>query len=108
MRLQHSRQANSGITRVLLPANSYNADSEKQLNGLQRFEVDSLSKKINYLGEVASSDKRNWYWNYNDRSIMIGERVFYFHQGKFQESAWRAKVTKPPIKNVCSSGCSSA
>jgi len=39
---------------------------------------------------------------------MIGERVFYFHQGKSQESAWRAKVTKPPIKNVCSSGCSSA
>ncbi|HIP81782.1 MAG TPA: hypothetical protein EYH16_05160 [Leucothrix mucor] len=91
---------NSGITRVLLPANSYNADSEKQLNGLQRFEVDSLSKKINYLGEVASSDKRNWYWNYNDRSIMIGERVFYFHEGKFQESAWRAKVSKSPIKKL--------
>ncbi len=82
---------NTGVTRILLPTSSYGKDKAKRLNGLQRFEVDSRLKKISHLGQVKSVGKNPaWFWNYNDRSIIIGERIFYFHQGKFQEAPWRA------------------
>ncbi len=83
---------NTGITRVLMPATIYDEKEKRSSAGLHRFEVDSHHKKITHLGKIEAHNKRNrsdWYWNYNDRSIMIGERVFYFHRGKFQEFPWR-------------------
>ncbi len=82
---------NSGITRLLMPATIYDKDNRRSIAGLHRFEIDSRHKKITHLGKInaLTNNKNQWYWNYNDRSIMIGERVFYFHQGKFQEAPWR-------------------
>ncbi len=82
---------NSGITRLLMPATIYDKKNTRNIAGLHRFEVDSKLKKITHLGKInaLTNKQKQWYWNYNDRSIMIGERVFYFHQGKFQEAPWR-------------------
>ncbi len=82
---------NSSITRLLIPATIYDKDNRRNIAGLHRFEIDSRHKKITHLGKInaLTNNKNQWYWNYNDRSIMIGERVFYFHQGKFQEAPWR-------------------
>ncbi len=83
----------SGITRVLLPVSGVmdTNDNKNQSYGneLQRFEVNSKARKIKHLGPVRSpTTGRGWYWNYNDRSIIIGDRVFHYHNGKFQEAPW--------------------
>ena len=89
---------NSGFTRVLMPATLAKKDAKnghRYEAGLQQIEVDARTKKISYLGEIkANKGQKKWNWSYNDRSIMIGERVFYFHQGQFQEAPWRGIIQK--------------
>jgi len=81
---------NSSVTRVLLPVSLREKQGNyRYKNTLQRFEVDSRAHKIRHLGAIQSKQsKRNWYWNNNDRSIIIGDRVFYYHNGQFQEAPW--------------------
>jgi hypothetical protein len=93
---------NSGITRLLIPATIYDKKTTRSIAGLHRFEIDSRHKKISHLGKIPALTKNNgqWYWNYNDRSIMIGERVFYFHQGKFQEAPWKVPAASSVKKST--------
>jgi len=85
----------SSITRVVLPVSGIldtKGEHTPYGNSLQRFEVDSKARKIKHLGGIKpSKGSRNWYWNYDDRSIIIGNRVFYYHNGKFQEAPWYNK-----------------
>lgn len=87
----------SSITRVVLPVSgrlkkTKGKNKNRHGNTLQRFEVDSKTRKIKHLGSINPSKRgSNWYWNYDDRSIIIGDRVFYYHSGKFQAAPWRDK-----------------
>jgi len=82
----------TSITRVVLPISGIEGlDSKKRYtyeSALQRFEVDSKARKIKHLGPVKTFNGKGWYWNYEDRSIIIGDRVFHYHNGKFQEAPW--------------------
>ncbi|MDQ5769039.1 beta-propeller domain-containing protein [Thiothrix subterranea] len=58
--------------------------------GLYRFEVDKSAKKIRQLAPLITERGREEYWSYpqNDRSVMIGDYVHYFHNGNFWSQRW--------------------
>lgn len=58
--------------------------------GLYRFEVDKAAKKIRMLTPLVTERGREEYWMYpqNDRSVLIGDYVHYFHNGNFWSQAW--------------------
>lgn len=58
--------------------------------GLYRFEVDKAAKKIRQLAPLITERGREEYWSYpqNDRSVMIGDYVHYFHNGNFWSQRW--------------------
>ena len=58
--------------------------------GLYRFEVDTTAKKIRQLAPLITERGREEYWSYpqNDRSVLIGNYVHYFHNGNFWSQGW--------------------
>lgn len=58
--------------------------------GLYRFEVDKAAKKIRPLTPLVTERGREEYWNnpQNDRSVMMGDYVHYFHNGNFWSLGW--------------------
>lgn len=79
----------SNITRVLVPVSMSSNDYR---GSLQRFEIDSKSNKIEHLGGISAAKRKSkyWYWSENNRSIIIGDRVFYYNNGIFQEAPWHS------------------
>lgn len=68
------------------PSNHY----DHTQTGLYRFEVDKAAKKIRQLAPLITEHEREEYWMYpqNDRSVLFGDYVYYFHNGNFWSQAW--------------------
>lgn len=102
--------------RVAIPVNiyedtpSYGNVNEASTNysysntGLHRFEIDINNQTINKLpimvvntNSMLDNGMESNNYIYNDRSVFIGDNVFYMHQGKFWSQDWQAKkaVTGP-------------
>lgn len=58
--------------------------------GLYRFEVDKAAKKIRQLAPLVTERGREEYWAnpQNDRSVLVGNYVHYFHNGNFWSQGW--------------------
>ena len=82
---------NNTQTRVALPVNVVSKEDSMVTNGLHRFEVNHAQRKLKHLGGFSVSPAKDWYWDENDRSILIDNNVYYFHNGNFYKSAWAAK-----------------
>ena len=88
---------NSSATRVALPVRLVTTDKGRKIvNGLQQFEVNAKTKKIRHVGELLSPKIKNnyWYWNSNDRSIIIDNKVYYYKNGNFWAGKWGHKKHK--------------
>lgn len=82
---------NNTLTRVALPVMVSDPNTGTIKNGLHRFEVTHAQRKLKHLGGFSVSPAKDWYWDENDRSILIDNTVYYFHNGNFYASAWAAK-----------------
>ena len=81
-------QYNDRITRVAIPIDAYDPNNPHIYSkGLYRFEIDRYKKKITNLGKMKALNNQSWSWN--DRSIMIGERLYYYHNGHFTVGNWK-------------------
>ncbi|WP_298609298.1 beta-propeller domain-containing protein [uncultured Thiothrix sp.] len=82
---------NNTLTRVALPVMVSDPNTATIKNGLHRFEVTHAQRKLKHLGGFSVNPAKDWYWDENDRSILIDNTVYYFHNGNFYASAWAAK-----------------
>lgn len=82
---------NNTLTRVALPVKVYDPNTGIVKNGLHRFEVTHAQRKLKHLGGFSVNPANDWYWDDNDRSILIDNNVYYFHNGNFYASTWAAK-----------------
>ncbi|MCK5726457.1 MAG: beta-propeller domain-containing protein [Thiotrichaceae bacterium] len=78
---------NSRTTRIALPIQSYGKSGYNKF--LHRFEIDRIKREISYLGGMKAV---NTGWSSNDRSIMIGDRLYYYHNGHFTVGNWKDKA----------------
>lgn len=76
------------VTRVALPITV--VEKGQGITGLHKFEVDEARKQLKQVGAFIPTGEFNW-GGWNDRSIMIGERLYYYHEGKIAETRWRAQ-----------------
>ncbi len=84
-------QLNNRITRVAIPINADDPNNNSITGkALYRFEIDTIQRKIKNLGSMNALN-RNWSWGWNDRSIMIGDRLYYYHNGLFTMGQWKDK-----------------
>lgn len=81
------------ITRVALPVALVEDESNYDVKtGLHRFEVDRRQQKISHLGAMkAVGSEGNWWmrWSSEDRSIIIDDRLYYYHDGQFRAGRWK-------------------
>lgn len=82
---------NNTLTRVALPVNVYDPNTGTAKNGLHRFEVTHAKRKLKHLGGFSVNPAKDWYWDDNDRSILIDNYLYYFHNGNFYKTAWAEK-----------------
>ncbi len=89
---------NSPITRVSLPIAVTNSRNYQTVNGLYQFEVNTKSKKITHVGQLLppKQNQQSWYWNADDRSIIIDNKLYYYHKGTFWAGDWGQKDTVSP------------
>jgi len=84
----------SSITRVSLPIHLVKKENKsyKGKDALHQFEVNSKTKKIKQVGKLAppKTNKKYWYWNSTDRSIIIDNKVYYYQNGKIWAGIWGA------------------
>lgn len=88
------KMRNSPITRVSLPVSLVaNTDTYESKNGLHQFEVNAMSKKVTHVGQLIPPKRKQerWYWNNEDRSIIIDNKLYYYHNGTFWAGEWRQK-----------------
>jgi len=79
---------NNRITRVAIPIQAYNSKPPYQSEkALYRFEIDRIQRKIKNLGHMKALNNKRW--SPNDRSIMIGDRLYYYHNGQFTAGKWK-------------------
>lgn len=81
---------NTNTTRVALPVSLVEGEERfERKNGLHRFEVDRQQRRIKHLGAMQPpGGNSGWYWNSNDRSIIIGDKLYYYNDGHFWEGSW--------------------
>ncbi len=80
----------TNTTRVALPVSLVeDEDNYRGKDGLHRFEVDRKQRRIKHLGAMKplNGDKQ-WRWYGNDRSIIIGDKLYYYHDGHFWQGDW--------------------
>jgi hypothetical protein len=82
----------TAITRIALPVALVESDTAgNPKNGLHRFEVDRNKRQIRHLGVMqAVGNNRDWWmsWDSGDRSIIIDDRVYFYHDGQFRAGRW--------------------
>ncbi|PID50235.1 MAG: hypothetical protein CR991_02430 [Proteobacteria bacterium] len=78
----------NGITRVALPMSINGLNADQSGSGLGRFEINLQQHQLTAKGIYKLGHSPQWYWSENDRSIMIGNYLYYFHAGNFQASRW--------------------
>lgn len=78
---------NEAITRVALPVNVV---GESQVSsGIHRFEVNAPKKQLTHKGGFnLAVTNNNWYWNEQDRSVLIGNNLYYYRNGNFYATHW--------------------
>ena len=81
----------TNTTRVALPvALVEGEDSYVRKDGLHRFEVDRKKRRIKHLGAMnPQNGNSRWSWYSNDRSIIIGDKLYYYHNGHFWQGDWK-------------------
>ena len=88
------KMRNSPITRVALPVSLVtNIDNSSEESGLHQFEVNSRTKKVSHVGQILPPklNQRRWYWGNEDRSIIIENKLYYYHNGNFWAGDWGQK-----------------
>ena len=80
----------TSTTRVAIPISLVEDDNYQRKDGLHRFEIDRKAKRIKHLGAMKPlNGSRNWWsWNNSDRSIIIGNKLYYYHNGHFWQGSW--------------------
>lgn len=80
----------TNTTRIALPVSLVeDADNYKRKDGLHRFEVDRKQRRIKHLGAMKPlNGNAGWRWYNNDRSIIIGDKLYYYHDGHFWQGKW--------------------
>lgn len=80
----------TNITRVALPISLVeDPDNYQAKDGLHRFEVDRKQRRIKHLGAMKPlNGNAKWSWYSNDRSIIIGDKLYYYHDGHFWQGDW--------------------
>ena len=83
--------ADSAMIRIALPISVGDGDYKTpQITGLHRFEMDKKQAKLNRLTALnPPADHR--YGTWNDRSIIIGDEVYYYHNNAFWKQDWAGK-----------------
>ncbi len=80
------------ITRVALPVTLIETENDSGAKtGLHRFEVNRKQRKISHLGAMqAVGSRSDWRlgWNPDDRSVIIDDRLYYYHNGHFRAGHW--------------------
>ncbi|MEZ5449635.1 MAG: beta-propeller domain-containing protein [Thiolinea sp.] len=77
------------LTKVALPV-MLNFPEGYPRTGLHQFEVDHRTRTLKHVGEFSPKPMTNngWYWNETDRSILIDNKVYYYHAGNFYQGEW--------------------
>lgn len=78
------------ITRLALPVSVVTKKQSKPTTGLHRFEINSRSKKIVPLSAI-TPPYNGWNGSWSDRSVIIGDRVYYYHNNQFWVENWNRK-----------------
>ena len=81
----------TNTTRVALPVSLVeDEDNYVRKDGLHRFEVDRKQRRIKHLGAMKPlNGNARWSWYSNDRSIIIGDKLYYYHNGHFWQGDWQ-------------------
>ena len=82
----------TNTTRVALPVSLIESNGRYiQKDGLHRFEVDRKKRRIKHLGAMKplGGKSSRWSWNSNDRSIIIGDKLYYYRNGHFWQGDWK-------------------
>ena len=80
-----------GVARVALPVNLAPATGpggDPWQRGLQRFEVDTNARTLRTLGMVGSAPSSNVSATWLERSLQIGDHVYYLGGGELTAHAW--------------------
>lgn len=77
------------ITRLALPISANDKKHGKTVTGLYRFEIDRKTKKIVPLKAMVPPDN-GWFGSWSDRSVMIGDKLYYYHNNQFWVQNWQA------------------
>lgn len=80
----------TNTTRVALPVMLIEDEQNyRPKSALHRFEVDRKQRRIKHLGAMkALNGESGWSWRSNDRSIIIGDKLYYYHDGHFWQGDW--------------------
>lgn len=81
-------------TRVALPISvaEKKNDYGNLKTGLHRFEVDRRTRRIKSRGVLKAISQHNWGWSSGDRSIIIGDKLYYYHDGHVRMGDWHKAV----------------
>lgn len=77
------------ITRITLPISATDETNGQTITGLHRFEIDSRTQKIIPL-EVMKPPNNDWFGSWSDRNIIIGNKLYYYHNNQFWVEDWTA------------------
>lgn len=78
------------ITRVTLPISATDKKHGKTTTGLHRFEINSKTQKIIPL-DIMTPPDNGWFGSWSDRSVIIGNKLYYYHNNQFWVQNWRTK-----------------
>ena len=77
------------LTRIALPITVVDSEKGESKSGLHRFEVNIPKKTLSHKdGFNLNITQDSWYWNDTDRSILIGDKLYYYRNGNFYASRW--------------------
>lgn len=77
------------VARLGLPMSLHKTDwGAEPLHVLQRFEVDTATRSLRWRPELAAPPDTDAFDVTADRSVQIGDAVFFFSQGRFIGSPW--------------------
>ncbi|PID46335.1 MAG: hypothetical protein CSB47_04585 [Proteobacteria bacterium] len=84
----------NAVTRMVLPIAVTQQPQGETITGLHRFEIHHRTKKILSLGAMIPPDN-GWFGAWGDRSLIIGDKVYYYHNNQFWVQRWDARGNTP-------------
>lgn len=76
------------IQRIALPLGLFNQSTKAYSQGLQALEVDVLKPGLRQHQWIASSETKEWNDISSDRSIQIGDFIYYWSRGQLSAHRW--------------------